>query len=96
MANRLFVYGIFLDGGMRSAYGMTNPRYAVVRGYSTRVILRDIVEASRDNGRDLTGLLVDVDPSQWGRLDALEGGYERVKVRTSRGKKCWMYVSKYN
>lgn len=81
---------------MRSLYGMSNPHYAVISGYKTRLIQQDIVEAVTDNLSDLTGLLVGVDPSQWGRLDALEGAYDRVLAQTTMFEECWIYVSKYN
>ena len=104
-SNRLFVYGIFLDEGTRLWYGMTNPRYAVVQGYATVGVHKDIVEAIKvSDDFHLTGLIVDVAPkvaddihgvrSNWQRLDALESGYRRKMVQTLQGDKCWMYVAR--
>lgn len=106
--NKLFVYGIFLGQGMRDSYYMSNPEYAVVHGYKTvalDIAGSDIVEAVPDESSDLTGLLVDVAPyvntgfklrNNWERLDALEHGYDRVKVTTTLGDRAWMYVQKGN
>lgn len=90
--DKLFVYGIFLGDNQRVAFGMVNPRYAVVHGYKTVRIAQDIVEAVRDDGADLTGLLVDIPRAYLDDLDSLERGYTRVKEKTLRGEKCWMYV----
>lgn len=101
--NRLFVYGIFLDENMRNAYGMSNPRYATVKDYVTYG--GSIVTAYKQEGAglSLTGLLVDVNPYEmgrrglkdnWARLDALEGGYERIEVETLGGDKAYMYAGK--
>lgn len=105
--NKLFVYGIFLDEKQRLAFGMSKPQYATVQGYATRGIEisgNTIVEAVPDERYTLTGLVVDVlhhiSPSgigsidNWGRLDSLEAGYDRIKVRTTDGEYCWMYVAK--
>lgn len=92
--NRLFVYGIFLGETMRKAYGMTNPRYMTVPDYVT--VGGHIVQAVKiDSGTSimLTGLTVDVDPENWERLDRLEGGYDRVKVKTHDGEEVYMYVA---
>lgn len=110
--NRLFVYGVFLSEHMRDKYAMSNPRYTTVRGYTTIGCGESghIVEAVRintDKGDSLclTGLLVDVEPEvelwgykmdNWMRIDALEAGYDRVKVKTTSGVSCWMYVARYS
>lgn len=90
--NKLFVYGIFLDEDRRKSYGMTNPRYATVKDYATFgggiVWAKHIPEC----GLSLTGLLVDVDPKHWDRLDALEAGYDRKIVNA--GVKAYMYVGR--
>ena len=93
--NKLFVYGIFIDEYHRNNYGMTNPRYDVVLDYATVRAYGDIVQAipaSSYFGVALTGLVVDVDPNYWGRIDQLEQGYERIKVKTERGVQTYMYV----
>lgn len=93
--DKLFVYGIFLDQSNREAYGMSNPRYATVKGYATVAKYGNIVEAV-DFGIDtiaLTGLTVDVDPTYWASLDRLEGGYDRIEVATSNGN-AWMYAAR--
>lgn len=73
---------------------MSNPVYATVLDYTT--FGHHIVEAKKIEGYGLalTGLTVDVDPSAWGRLDALEGGYNRELVTTTDGEELWMYVGK--
>jgi len=93
---QLFVYGIFLSQYNRDAYGMTNPRYFTVLDYATYG--RGIVQAHYEPGKglSLTGLLVDVDPSQWEALDRLETGYKRIKVKTYNGVEAWMYVAPKN
>lgn len=90
----LFVYGIFLDEKRRLEYGMSNPRYRTVPGYIT--VGNQIVQAVKvDNDAiALTGLLVDIDPSYWSRLDDLEGGYDRVVITTTYGEEAYMYVTK--
>lgn len=92
MTEKLFVYGIFLDERNRDRYGMTNPEYTTVPGYIT--IGSGIVQAMPvdDNNIALTGLMVDMDSERWERLDALEGGYDRIKVKTHYGDEAWMYV----
>lgn len=97
--NNLFVYGIFLDVANRLAFGMTNARYATIKGYAT---FGDyIVKAYRVKPDEpampeycLTGLLVDVDPEYWGRLDQLEAGYNRTVITTTSGDEAFMYVGK--
>lgn len=94
--NKLFVYGIFLSSYTRDAYGMTDPEYATVNGYSTFPVIAGgyIVEARPCVGHTLTGLVVDVDPDFWGVLDRLESAYKRIKVRTSDDEEVYMYVAK--
>ena len=88
------MYGIFIAEHNRDAYGMSNPEYATVADYLT--VGHHIVEAQKVEGVGLalTGLTVDVDPRHWGRLDALEGGYDRITVQTEDGEPVWMYASK--
>lgn len=101
------MYGIFLDELMRQRYGMSNPRYATVEGFATVGANNSgtIVEAIpvRSGNFYLTGLVVDVSPDiespygtvdNWARLDRLEGAYDRIKVDTTDGQECWMYVCK--
>lgn len=92
--NKLFVYGIFLDEGNREQYGMTNPEYATVRGYIT--VGRRIVAAVKVEPPSvcLTGLIVDVDPTCWKKLDKLEGGYDRVVITTTDNQQAYMYQGK--
>ena len=93
--NKLFVYGIFLGKGMREAYGMTNPQYATVKDYITQggqIVWA--VPVDPEFGTALTGLLVDADPNQWERLDAMEGAYDRVQVITTNGDEAYMYVAR--
>jgi hypothetical protein len=94
------VYGIFLDERNRDHYQMTNPCYAVVRNYVTVNVGGSIVEAvevEEINNCGLTGLIVDIpdDPQNWQRLDALEVGYDRIKVTTLDNEWAYMYVAKY-
>lgn len=89
--NKLFVYGIFLGKSYRDSYGMTNSRYTTVKNYATVPIGGHIVAATPLKGYDLTGLIVEVDPNFWTRIDALEGAYDRIKVQTFWGE-AWMYV----
>lgn len=92
--NRLFVYGIFLGETMRKNYGMSNPKYATVPGYAT--FGYHIVQAAYIGGDinlALTGLTVDVDPDKWQSIDALEGGYDRILVKTESGEEVNMYVA---
>lgn len=90
--NRLFVYGIFLGEYQRQSYGMSNPQYATVLDYAT--FGHSIVQAEKiaGVGFSLTGLVVDVDPECWRDIDALEGAYKRIKVKTTRGEEVYMYV----
>jgi len=92
--NKLFVYGIFLAQHNRDWAGMTNPKYATVKDYVTQGW--DIVTARKLKGANLslTGLLVDVDPSKWKEIDALERGYDRIEIRTTGGDKAYMYAGK--
>lgn len=90
--NRLFVYGIFLDESARFAYGMSNPQYQTVKDYVT--IGNGIVAAYKipNYGFCLSGLVVNVDPDYWGRIDGLESGYNRIKVNTTDGEEVWIYA----
>lgn len=93
--NKLFVYGIFLGERQRLRYGMSNPEYATVAGYLT--MGNQIVEAIAVPERPdiaLSGLVVDVEPSQWERLDRLEGGYKRITITTTDKQQAWMYAGK--
>ncbi len=89
---KLFVYGIFLQDYNRERYGMEFPSYDTVSGYVTvgdiivQAITSDIVGAS------LTGLLVDIPTRNFPKLDILEAGYHRVKVKTNSGMEAYMYV----
>ena len=93
--NRVFVYGIFLDQQNRDRFGMSNPRYETVDDYAT--FGRGIVQARYvpNVGLGLTGLLVDIDPDYWDRLDRLEAGYDRKLIVTDSGDEAWMYVEKH-
>ena len=92
--SKLFVYGIFLDKSNRKHYGMSDPRYATVKGYITvgnhitRAIPVDL------EGVVLTGLVVDVAHSAWEKIDRVEAGYDRVVVKTSNQGNAWMYVAR--
>lgn len=93
--NRLFVYGIFLDANNRNAFGMSNPEYDTVLDYITqghRIV--EAVKVNRSFGTALTGLVVEVDPKRWGRIDQLESNYDRIKVITTSGVTAWMYAGK--
>lgn len=92
--DKLFVYGIFLDEYQRAVYGMGQPRYAVVEGYKTRLIVRNIVEAVPDKSGALTGLIVELPASNFETLDSLERGYDRIKVKTTSGTEAFMYVAR--
>lgn len=89
---RLFVYGIFLDEDRRQHYGMSNPRYTTIPGFIT--VGKGIVQAVRvqDKSIALTGVSVDMDADRWGPLDALEGGYDRIKVKDDKGEELFMYA----
>lgn len=92
--DRLFVYGIFLNQRTREAYGMENPEYATVLDYAT--FGHHIVQAQHipSVGFSLTGLTVDVPVTSWDRLDQLEAGYNRSKVKTTDGEIVYMYTAK--
>ena len=93
--NKLFVYGIFLDEFNRQAYGMSNPKYATVKHYVT--VGHHIVAAvpvDKSNNCALTGLLVDMNPKGWDKLDSLEGDYDRIEIETTDREKAFMYVAK--
>lgn len=94
--DRLFVYGIFLDEDNRAHYGMSMPEYAVIPDFLTVERFSSIVEAiyAPGLGISLTGLLCDIDPEYWERLDQLEAGYDRIIVTTVDGDDCYMYVQK--
>jgi len=89
---KLFVYGIFLGEGMRNAYEMKNPSYSTVPQYVT--VGEGIVQAVKVDAKGvaLTGLLVDVPKSVWPRLDRLETGYSRVRVKTHGNTTAFMYA----
>lgn len=93
--DKLFVYGIFLGESYRTRYGMSNPRYTTVKDYATVPVQGGIVTAEPLEGYDLTGLIVDVNPTYWDRIDALEVEYDRIKVQTRYGE-AWMYVTPEN
>jgi gamma-glutamylcyclotransferase (GGCT)/AIG2-like uncharacterized protein YtfP len=88
--NKLFVYGIFLGERARRHYGMSSPEYDTVEDYAT--IGNTIVWAVEERGYTLSGLVVDVDPSYWAKIDSLEHGYKRIIVTTTHGIKTFMYV----
>ena len=92
--SKLFVYGIFLDEFNRNHYGMSNPVYDTVKGFVTKG--SHIVQAVRSDDDDvaLTGLTVDMNDDNWLSLDALEGGYDRIKVKTTKGHTVFMYARK--
>lgn len=93
--DHLFVYGIFLGADMRYKYDMTSPTYDTVPGFVTfgEYIVQAVpVDPTIDVS--LTGLVVDVDPDRWKDIDELESNYERIMVRTSRGKEVYMYAAK--
>lgn len=90
----LFVYGIFLDASNREWFNMKNPRYDTVPDFVTKG--SSIVQAvyAPDQDLALTGLVVEPDPTKWDKLDALEGGYDRIKAITTTGTWCYMYAQK--
>lgn len=91
--NRLFVYGIFLDAHNRLAYGMSNPVYTTVDGYVT--VGAHVVQAVKaPSGYALTGLIVDVDPKYWDKIDSLERAYERILVTTVDNEQAYMYAER--
>ena len=84
---------------------MSHAKYATVHGFKTVRIMGNIVEAVKDSGATLTGLIVDVSTEykpgwsdvpgdNWQRLDTIEMGYDRVRVQTTDQEDCWMYVAK--
>jgi hypothetical protein len=89
---KLFVYGIFLNEYNRDMYGMSNPDYQTVKGYIT--VGGHIVQAVAVENQDvaLTGLVVDMDSNRWGGLDSLEGGYDRIKIKTTNNIEAFMYA----
>jgi gamma-glutamylcyclotransferase (GGCT)/AIG2-like uncharacterized protein YtfP len=89
---RLFVYGIFLDERNRQSYGMTDPEYQTVADFAT--VGGRIVKAVHipQAGLALTGVAVEYNPEQWERLDRLEGGYDRIIVKTTQGEPVYMYA----
>jgi len=91
--DRLFVYGIFLGEGARKKYGMSNPVYSTVKNYIT--VGHGIVTAVKTNkpGVELTGLVVDVDPEYWPKIDELEQGYDRIIVKTCFDEEVYMYAN---
>lgn len=94
MADRLFVYGIFLSERTQKAFGMSNPKYATVKGYVTVGAGEGyIVQAVPVDMKSLTlsGLIVDVDPKEWERIDKLEAAYEKVKIVTTDKEEAWIY-----
>lgn len=94
-ADRLFVYGIFLDKAARKRFGMTNAFYTTVQHYAT--FGHSIVTARKmpsDKWYSLSGMIVDIDPVYWDELDALERGYDRVIVKTTDAGQAWMYIGK--
>lgn len=90
--NRLFVYGIFLSEYNRNAYGMSNPEYTTVRDYLTTGGVIATAHKCIDAGLVLTGLTVDVNPLAWESIDALEQGYNRVRVVTTNNESVYMYA----
>lgn len=94
--DRLFVYGIFLGERMRNSYDMTEPRYATVKDYATVGVTQNghIVQAIKVDGAVLTGLIVNIPSSQWERLDALEGGYDRIRIVTTDNEHAYMYAER--
>src|SRR5690606_6133267 len=82
----------FLADYNRERYGMENPSYETVKGYIT--IGGHIVQAVPTDieGASLTGLLVDIPTRNFINLDGLEGGYDRVIVKTTGGFDAFMYV----
>ena len=90
--SKLFVYGIFLDEHNRHNYHMSNPKYDTVLDYIT--VGGGIVRAipSEGVGASLTGLTVDIPNSAFPTLDVLEGGYARIKVKTTGGIEAYMYA----
>lgn len=90
--NRFFVYGIFLDQGMRDSYGMYKARYDTVQGFVTRGAGIVTAERTEDRKLALTGNTVSINPDNIPALDRLEGGYDRIIVKTNSGELVWMYA----
>lgn len=93
---KFFFYGIFLDKSVRERYGITSePDYQTVRDYATEGDY--IVTAhhySPELGLALTGIVVEVPEDCIPAIDRLEGGYDRVTVKTVQGHQVQMYVGK--
>lgn len=90
---KLFVYGIFLSEINRKLYSMENASYDTVKGFIT-VGSRIVKAISTDTlNACLTGLLVDIPTKKLPALDALESGYDRIKVKTTSGFEAYMYAS---
>lgn len=92
--NRFFVYGIFLDQSMRDRFGMYNARYTTVKGFVTRGFGIVQAERTQDTGLSLTGLSLTINPDKIPALDRLEGGYDRIIVRTDNDELVFMYAKK--
>lgn len=90
--NRFFVYGIFLDQSMRDSYGMYDAHYETVQGFVTRGGRIVTAERTEDRGLALTGNTVSINPANIPSLDRLEGGYDRIIVKTNRDELVWMYA----
>lgn len=90
--NRFFVYGIFLDQGMRDRYGMYDAHYETVKGFVTRGAGIVTAERTEDTGLSLTGNTVSINPDNIPALDRLEGGYDRIIVKTNRDELVYMYA----
>lgn len=88
---RLFVYGIFLSTTRRQDFGLQEIGYTTIPDYAT--VGRVIVEAVPCEGYALTGLAVYVPDERVPKLDRLEAGYRRIKVRDHYGDELFMYAS---
>jgi hypothetical protein len=90
---------------------MVNPKYATVKHYATvGEHIVQAIQVPEEFNAALTGLLVEVLPvmylvdkkgnkretDTWEMLDALEGGYDRIKIKTTDKDEAWMYVAKLN
>ena len=91
--NRFFVYGIFLSQSRRDSYGMYNAQYNTVTGFVPRGGGIVAAERTEDKGLALTGVTVTIDPENIPSLDRLEGGYDRIAVKTYDGERVWMYAA---
>lgn len=89
---KLFVYGIFLSQNTRDAYYMVGHRYATVQGYVT--VGKQIVQAVKTDNPSvaLTGVITEIHPDHWARVDRLEAGYDRIRVKTTDNEEVWMYA----